>query len=637
VKNLDRKALATAVLLPLLMLARFAFRNSFDVGEDANSYFLPLHALLHSMFVRGELHFWNPAIFGGTPLAGNPQAAMFYPLGLGKYLLEPSLSFRLLFLTHVSLASAFTYAFCRERGLPNAAALISALCYSCSGTVLLGVFQVNQVCVAAWLPAAVWMLERYRSTGKALYLRLEGVAVAMFWLAGFPQIALYAQLALALYTLVRLPKLRALLEPLLWGFGLSAVQNFPFLEAARHTVRAGVDLGQWCFTDGLSLRESLHYLAPWMRSSGDDLAAYFSTLGLLLALLAARRQPAWLALAVLFFVLSLGGQGPLAWLLPHLPLLNCFKAPSRLNFLTTFCLAILAGEGASRCPRGMLILVFLELALQQAVHLHPRAYPVYLEQEPAALKQMSPLERFATLPDTHVQYGNSGELWGLCSVIGVDALPLDDWCTLLLVSQLGAPLPPFARVAMAHHSGALPLGNLTSPLLRLLNLGWTLSLANGQPRAQRLPPPVSRAFVVPRWVQLPPNAQLGFLTRPGFVPEQAACIDGPAGEGNGGQAEVVLYQSDLVRIRVICNGPSLMVLSDNFFPGWSATVNGRPTPIYRADLALRGVLVPGSCEVEFRYVSSSLRLGVLVSLATLLLLIASVRRRSDVPVRTSQR
>jgi uncharacterized membrane protein YfhO len=45
-----------------------------------------------------------------------------------------------------------------------------------------------------------------------------------------------------------------------------------------------------------------------------------------------------------------------------------------------------------------------------------------------------------------------------------------------------------------------------------------------------------------------------------------------------------------------------LLLADTFYPGWTAHVDGRPTPIYRANLSVRGIRLPkGRHEVRFTY------------------------------------
>jgi uncharacterized membrane protein YfhO len=73
------------------------------------------------------------------------------------------------------------------------------------------------------------------------------------------------------------------------------------------------------------------------------------------------------------------------------------------------------------------------------------------------------------------------------------------------------------------------------------------------------------------------------------------------------------------------------VLLDAWAPGWTATVDGAPATIERADLAARAVRISaGTHRIAFRYRAPGLRLGAAVSvLAWLnLLALAVVLRRS---------
>jgi hypothetical protein len=57
-----------------------------------------------------------------------------------------------------------------------------------------------------------------------------------------------------------------------------------------------------------------------------------------------------------------------------------------------------------------------------------------------------------------------------------------------------------------------------------------------------------------------------------------------------------------------------LLLSDNYYPGWRATVNGAPVPIQRANYLFRLIEVPaGRSRVEFRFRPTSLAVGGVVS------------------------
>ncbi len=80
--------------------------------------------------------------------------------------------------------------------------------------------------------------------------------------------------------------------------------------------------------------------------------------------------------------------------------------------------------------------------------------------------------------------------------------------------------------------------------------------------------------------------------------------------------EVLEYSPALVRLSTdfpVADG--YLVLSDAYYPGWRATVDGDPVPILRADVMFRAVYVPqGEHMVEFSFVSPALRYGLVLSL-----------------------
>ena len=80
--------------------------------------------------------------------------------------------------------------------------------------------------------------------------------------------------------------------------------------------------------------------------------------------------------------------------------------------------------------------------------------------------------------------------------------------------------------------------------------------------------------------------------------------------------EIVRYEPARIDIKVQAAAPALLVLSDLFYPGWEATVDGRPAEILRANYVMRAVAIPeGAHEVRFLYRPASFRAGVAASAA----------------------
>jgi hypothetical protein len=106
-------------------------------------------------------------------------------------------------------------------------------------------------------------------------------------------------------------------------------------------------------------------------------------------------------------------------------------------------------------------------------------------------------------------------------------------------------------------------------------------------------------------------------------PRRTALVESePAVAVSGsGQVDVSTYEPNRLRLAVRANGASLLVLSENDYPGWRAYVDGADAPIVRVNYELRGVLVPsGEHQVSFVYRPWSITGGVLISFSTAVLL-----------------
>lgn len=84
-----------------------------------------------------------------------------------------------------------------------------------------------------------------------------------------------------------------------------------------------------------------------------------------------------------------------------------------------------------------------------------------------------------------------------------------------------------------------------------------------------------------------------------------------------GSAQIEHYTSERVRIRARAQRDAYLVLTDTYFPGWTALVDGQPAPIMQANVLFRAVPLPeGEHTVEFVYRPQSVAWGALISLFT---------------------
>ena len=128
------------------------------------------------------------------------------------------------------------------------------------------------------------------------------------------------------------------------------------------------------------------------------------------------------------------------------------------------------------------------------------------------------------------------------------------------------------------------------------------------------------------------------VTSDGFDGRRLAIVETdtpPALPAPVGQDVVTVTAWSPNRLALACASatPRFLVLSEMYFPGWTAAVDGAATPIYRTNYLFRGVVVPaGQHTVTFDYRPGSVLVGAAMSGAALIVALAILvagRRRSQ--------
>jgi uncharacterized membrane protein YfhO len=88
------------------------------------------------------------------------------------------------------------------------------------------------------------------------------------------------------------------------------------------------------------------------------------------------------------------------------------------------------------------------------------------------------------------------------------------------------------------------------------------------------------------------------------------------------EIKLLAYQPNKLSFKVNTDGNGLFFISDNYFPGWKATVDGKEVRIYKANYSFRAVPInKGEHELVMSYSPQSFFLGFKVSLIGLVLLL----------------
>jgi len=155
---------------------------------------------------------------------------------------------------------------------------------------------------------------------------------------------------------------------------------------------------------------------------------------------------------------------------------------------------------------------------------------------------------------------------------------------------------------------------------------------------------LDRAFIVPGSMLLRKDEVLEYMAGTEFDPQKTILFEkedvgaephllSPNPSAVSGQVEITHYRPDRIALTVDTNQPSYLFLSEIFYPGWKALVDGKPVPILRGNYLFRVIeLARGTHSVQFYYAHLTIKLGIAISMLTLVLITyvaISWFRRSD--------
>jgi len=149
----------------------------------------------------------------------------------------------------------------------------------------------------------------------------------------------------------------------------------------------------------------------------------------------------------------------------------------------------------------------------------------------------------------------------------------------------------------------------------------------GEVKVYRVGDPLPRAWVVYDVQIASDEDALALLNSEDFYPLQRAVLNVaplstnfPQEGGPADPAQVIESRPGRLLLDVTPSSDGLLMISQPFYPGWRATVDGELVPIYRADYLLQAIqLRAGSHRVELTY-----RLPLLPAIVSLIALAACV-------------
>ncbi len=360
--------LLAALGVVLLYDAPLLLMRGLGLSMDGLRQYYPAEYVLAHALRSGTLPFWTPNVQAGFPLFAEGQPGGLYPINLlALGLLPTPLAHNAIIVVHHLLGLVFTFCWGRTLQIDRAAAGWMALVFAL--TTWLAGSDILLIETTTWVPLLFLMAERLVRRGTPRTAWLAVPPLAMQWLGGFPQIALYTALTTHIYLAVRVcaepwPGSQRLRTVAAWSAAmliavlLAAPQLLPQYELSQFSIRAAGIPGSLSGEKSLLPPALITLVLPsWLgffASAGLGAGIYVGLLPCLvgLAVVINGPRPRWyyplLAVGVATTLLAFGHFSPLFPLLRRLPGFAFFRYPSRFLVFTQFCLVTFFGLGWQR-------------------------------------------------------------------------------------------------------------------------------------------------------------------------------------------------------------------------------------------------------------------------------------------------
>jgi hypothetical protein len=320
----------------------------------------------------------------------------------------------------------------------------------------------------------------------------------------------------------------------------------------------------------------------------------------------------------------------------------------------TLALVAVAGNVWARAPRASWrrallasvvladMLGFAAFAYWRSGAFSPRALlpPSYVSMLRSGLAPRA--QRLLTVPLPGVDAAGVGPnlnlLWNVASLRGYTPLQLartrafydSDWDApfrpLALATDLTLDLASVRYVIVVERADAPVDEALVDPVGAFMHEGlrWHFVEQIGSDSILENERALPRAWIVHRTLPAHGVDVIDALRHGAFDPRRTAYVEAPvpplaaslASASGSDDAMVTSLESSRMRVRVRCATACFLVTSDTTYPGWVASVDATPTPIYPTDEALRGIAVPsGAHDIVFRYDPRTFEIGRAVSAA----------------------
>lgn len=475
------------------------------------------------------------------------------------------------------------------------------------------------------------------------------------------------------------------------GLALAAIQLLPNAQYVAKSIRTFPFPAAWAQLGTPTVGHMLEFLDPFYFYSrlpdsgfGFEHVGYIGKVPLLFAGIAVaswfvtkkRKQfeiPIFLTIAVFGLWMWLGSNAPVdlfSWVRSWFPLYSQIRIPARHIVLFVFSASVLFGYGLTLVKSKLVHVIVLGLVLVDLVpfarhHLTLVSVPERAEDAELVTLLTSDKSLYRFLPNFYhgdplrdVLEFNATMVNNIFSVSGYDTPPLRTMYEFLLAVN------GYQFSDVLAYSESIPLFRaITSPYLNFLNVKYMLVPISADPivadrsgQFTLLKQDASRAWrlyentrVLPRFFlaggmyKVASRDEVLTTIQKGTVdPADAVIIDGSTVDTSGfapdcppgasGDVRVDSYGYGKISLTATTSCNAFLATSEIMYPGWTATIDGKPAPVFEGNAAFRTLYLPaglpageaGTHTIVFSYRPMIVLFGAAITLGTLAVI--TVRR-----------
>ncbi len=718
------------------------------IASDIFRQLYPFKALGMKIIKNFQLPLWNPYNGAGMPLLATMHVGFLNPFNFLFFLFPNYFAWSLQVILQPLLIAIATYVYARKIRLSIAASIFSACSFLFSGFVIIRSIFTDYDFAIFTLPLMLYLVEDYFKNRASKKIFLLPLFICFMFFSVQPQIIFYILFFCIAYIFFRYKNIRNrkrisirdiffLIGLFIIGMGLSSVQLFLTIELFNY---ANIDSDSSKFIFDKFLLPAQHFITilipnyfgnpatynHWGAADYIETIASIGSIPCLFALFSFwKNKMEYVSLRTFFaittvitIILSLKWIG--TELLYRIPLpIIATSIPSRILFLTSFSLAILAGFGFQRIQNTLKLskeilfeILLFSCSIIAIVFGTFMFYKLDISCNNQFVLECRTIALRNTAIETIIYFLGLGILVAYFFIKSIFVKRFLLYSTIAVICIIGLynsnkflPFSPKQSILpenelitiikkLSHYDRVLGIGEATiktdfatyfnfydpnyydplyirrygglvtysnlgkannnllrsdveitseatlsasleknrNRLLQLLGVKYIILKNSENSHAQKIvwrnntwqiiesTLSLPHAYLVDAFKVIPQQKILPTLFSDSFNPQQTVLLEKqPILRPEKSvlkitKVDIVDYEENQVIIHTTAETRKLLVLSDNYYPGWKAFVDGIATPVYRANYSFRAIVIPkGNHTVRFAYQPLSAQLGMVVS------------------------